>query len=148
MLSNPCLDRRDAEQRKRKKASAKKAAAEASRKTAEEKVRSHREQAQAKRSSAFAAARLNDTTAVKKAVWEDEVDAAGGGIRQGSEDLVKNPPADARETLMHIAAKHGNVELVGWLDSHSVLSARPAILLYADDAGAQVLRQTNVTKMI
>lgn len=111
--------RREAEQRKRNKTSAKKAAAEASRKTAEEKVRSQREQAQAKRSKIFAAARRNDAAAVQKGVWEEEVDAAGGEIRKGAEDLVEVPPADPKETLTHIAAGHGNLDLVQWLDSHS-----------------------------
>ena len=114
-------DRHEAEQRKRKKASAKKAAAEASRRAAEDKARSQQEQLQSKRSNVFAAARRNDTDAVKKGVWEDEVDASGGETRKGSELFMKSTPADSRETLMHIAAKHGNLDLVEWLDSHGML---------------------------
>ena len=139
-------DRREAEQRKRKKASAKKVAAEASRKTAEEKARSHQEQVQEKRSNVFAAARRNDTEAVKKGVWEDAVDAAGGEARKGSEDLVKNPPTDPKETLMHIAAKHGNLELVKWLDSHSAtfLTKLPFLTNICE---SQALKPMNATGM-
>ncbi|TBU50732.1 DnaJ domain-containing protein [Dichomitus squalens] len=112
-------ERREAEKRQRQKASAKKASAEASRKTAEEKARAQQEQLQTIRSQIFAAARKNDAAAVKKGVWEQNVDAAGGEIRKGSEAFVKTQPADPKETLLHIAAKNGDVDLVEWLDSHS-----------------------------
>ncbi|KAH9946150.1 uncharacterized protein BXZ73DRAFT_37594 [Epithele typhae] len=112
-------DRREAEQRKRDRASTKKAEAAASRRTAEQKMRSQQEQAQIKRSEVFAAARRGDFATVKKGVWEDDVDAAGGEIRKGFEDFIQTPPGDRAETLLHIAAKHGNVDIVEWLDSHS-----------------------------
>ena len=47
------------------------------------------------------------------------MDAAGGEIRTGSEASAKSQLADPKETLLHIAAKNGNLELVEWLDSHS-----------------------------
>ncbi|KAI0336488.1 hypothetical protein GY45DRAFT_1315875 [Cubamyces sp. BRFM 1775] len=119
LLQQRDKERREAEERQRQKASAKKAEAEASRKSAENKARQRQEQLQTLRSKAFAAARRKDSAAVKKAVWEENVDAAGGEIRQGAEAFVKNGPADPEETLMHIAAKNGDLDLVEWLDSHS-----------------------------
>ena len=55
---------------------------------------------------------------MKKGVWEDEVDAAGGEIKKGCESFVESPPKDLRETLSHIAAAKGDVDLVKWLDTH------------------------------
>ncbi|RPD66089.1 hypothetical protein L226DRAFT_530222 [Lentinus tigrinus ALCF2SS1-7] len=111
-------ERREAEKRQRAKASAKKAEAQASRKTAEQKARAQQEQVQALRSKVFEAARRKDTAAVKKGVYEDNVDASGGEVRKGAESFAKNTPEDPKETLLHIAAKHGDVDLVQWLDSH------------------------------
>ena len=115
-------ERREAEKRQRAKASAKKAEAEASRKTAQQKARAQQEQAQNVRSKVFEAARRKDAAAVKKGVYEDNVDASGGELRQGSESLAKKTPVDPKETLLHIAAKHGDVDLVQWLDSHGMSS--------------------------
>ncbi|KAI9064390.1 hypothetical protein FKP32DRAFT_1591807 [Trametes sanguinea] len=111
-------ERREAEERQRQKASAKKAEAEASRKTAEQKARAKLQQLQATRSKIFAAARRKDFAAVKKGVWEDNVDAAGGELRTGAEAFVKSKPADPKETLLHIAAKNGDTDMVQWLGSH------------------------------
>ncbi|OSD01559.1 hypothetical protein PYCCODRAFT_484974 [Trametes coccinea BRFM310] len=110
--------RREAEERQRQKASAKKAEAEASRKTAEQKARAKLQQLQATRSKVFATARRKDFAAVKKSVWEDNVDAAGGELRTGAEAFVKNKPADPKETLLHIAAKNGDTDMIQWLGSH------------------------------
>ncbi|TFK88086.1 DnaJ-domain-containing protein [Polyporus arcularius HHB13444] len=110
--------RREAEQRQRAKSSAKKAEAEASRKAAEQKVRAQQEKVQALRSKVFEAARRKDAAAVKKGVYEDNVDASGGEIRKGAESFAKSTPVDPKETLLHIAAKHGDIDLVQWLDSH------------------------------
>lgn len=55
---------------------------------------------------------------VKKGVWEDDVDAAGGEVKTGYEAFVEAMPKDRRETLSHIAASTNNVALVEWLDSH------------------------------
>lgn len=67
----------------------------------------------------FAAARGGNAAEVRKGVWEQAVDAAGGEVKTGSDSYVKSPPKDPKETLMHIAAKQGDVELVEWLDAHS-----------------------------
>lgn len=71
-------ERRAAEERQRTKASNKKAQAEVSRKIAESKARALLEQSQTIRSAVFAAARSGDAQKVKKGVYEDHVDAAGG----------------------------------------------------------------------
>ncbi|KAI0748076.1 hypothetical protein C8Q80DRAFT_1170004 [Daedaleopsis nitida] len=111
--------RREAGERQRKKNSAKKAEAAASRMTVEQKVRTQQEQAQTRRSDVFAAARRKNADVVKKGVWEDNVDASGVEILKGSEGFVKDPPADVKETLLHIASNNGDLDLVQWLDSHS-----------------------------
>ncbi|PSR76042.1 hypothetical protein PHLCEN_2v8704 [Hermanssonia centrifuga] len=110
--------RQEAEKRQKAKASNKKAQAEASRKAAEDKARAQREQAQALRSETFQAARNGDAAKVRKGVWEDSVDAAGGEVKEGCEIFVKSMPKDPSETLSHIAASKGDVELVKWLDTH------------------------------
>ena len=69
----------------------------------------------------FSAARQGDNEKVKKGVWEDEVDAAGGEVRRGCESFVKSMPADNSETLLHIATRRGDAELVEWLDTHSMI---------------------------
>ncbi|KAI0320718.1 hypothetical protein OF83DRAFT_1047475, partial [Amylostereum chailletii] len=71
------------------------------------------------RSEVFAAARRNDPERVKKGVWEDEVDAAGGEVKVGHGEFVKKMPVDRKETLLHIAAKHGDASLVEWLNAHN-----------------------------
>ncbi|KAI8998675.1 hypothetical protein BD414DRAFT_129948 [Trametes punicea] len=111
-------ERREAEERQRLKAFTKKAEAEASRKTAEQKARAQQEHLQSLRSKVFAAARRKDFATVKKGVYEENVDAAGGELRKGAEVFVKNPPADPKETLLQIAAKNGDLDLVQWLGSH------------------------------
>ena len=68
----------------------------------------------------FAAARNGDAEAVKKGVYEDDVDAAGGEVKLGHDEFVKVVPKDRKETLLHIAAKRGDAELVEWLCSHSM----------------------------
>jgi hypothetical protein len=59
---------------------------------------------------------------VKKGVWEDEVDAAGGEVKTGCEEYVTSPK-DRKETLLHIAARNGDFELVEWLDAHGKFEA-------------------------
>lgn len=118
MTDETYLERREADERQRMKASAKKAEAETSRKNAEKKARALQEQLQTTRSKTFAAARRGDASAVRKGVWEDNVDAASGEVRKGADALVKSPPADPKQTLLHIAAKNGDADLVEWLASH------------------------------
>jgi hypothetical protein len=112
-------ERREAEQRQKIKKANKKGQAEASRKKAENAARTQQQRAQTLRSATFAAARAGDAKGVKKGVYEDNVDAAGGEIKKGCDEFVTTPPADPKDTLMHIAVKNGDVELVAWLDLHS-----------------------------
>ena len=67
---------------------------------------------------------------MKKGIWEDNVDAAGGEVKKGSEEFVSKMPADSLETLMHIAASIGDADFVQWLDDHSQLSYLKAISVY------------------
>jgi ankyrin repeat protein len=75
------------------------------------------------RSTVFAAARRGDTEQVKKCIWEDNVEADGGEIRPGCETFVKQKPNDASETLLHISASLGNVELVEYLEKRGAYRA-------------------------
>ncbi|KAI0340080.1 hypothetical protein BDW22DRAFT_1421855 [Trametopsis cervina] len=114
-------ERRESEQRQKEKAKKKKAEAEKSRQMAEEKARIQLERSQVLRSAVFAAAREGDLAAVKKGIWEDEVDAAGGETKVGCESLTSPPQKDPRETLAHIAATRGDADLLEWLDTHTYL---------------------------
>ncbi|KAI6005682.1 hypothetical protein EDD15DRAFT_2150432, partial [Pisolithus albus] len=71
------------------------------------------------RSAAFAAARAGDAQRVKKAIWEDSVDPAGGEVKLGCDSFIEVQPQDPTETLLHIATQNGDVDLVKWLDAHS-----------------------------
>lgn len=107
-----------AEERQKAKVLSKKAEALSQRQKAEQTIRLRQQRIQAARSAVFSAARRGDTSQVEKGVWEDEVDAAGGEVKDGCDDFVKDPPQDTQETLMHIAAKRGDQDLVKWLDGH------------------------------
>lgn len=100
---------------------------------------------QALRSKVFEAARRKDAAAVKKGVYEDNVDASGGEIRKGAESFAKSTPVDPKETLLHIAAKHGDIDLVRWLDSHG-MSAWSIYLHFAHFCSSQVPSLTNATE--
>src|ERR1700734_879804 len=108
----PLTERREAEQRQKIKKANKKGQAEASRKKAENAARTQQQRAQSLRSATFAAARVGDAKQVKKGVYEDNVDAAGGEVKKGCEEFVTTPPTDPTETLMHIAVKNGDADLV------------------------------------
>lgn len=112
-------EREEAEKRRKAKASKKKAQAETSRKAAEDKVRVQQQKAQTLRSAVFAAARKGDTETVKKGIWQDAVDAAGGEAKSGCESWLDAPPKDPHETLAHITTLRGDLELFEWLDTHS-----------------------------
>lgn len=117
------LERLEAEKRQKNKIEAKRAQAEAVRKSSEERAKLLLQEAQTTRSSIFAAAREGNAARVKKGIWEDAVDAAGGEVKNGSADFVKDHPVDAKETLLHIASASGDFELVKWLDSHGTFSS-------------------------
>lgn len=112
-------EKKEAEARQKAKKAKKKGQAEASRKNAETAAQTLLCRAQALRSATFAAARAGDAAKVKKSIYEDNVDAAGGEIKKGCEEFVTSPPNDLKETLMHIAVKSNDPELVDWLDAHS-----------------------------
>ncbi|KAL1758355.1 hypothetical protein FB107DRAFT_288663 [Schizophyllum commune] len=112
-------ERAAAEQRQKAKVQTKKAQAQAQRTKGENAARAQKQKVQATRSAAFAAARSGDAKAVKKAVWEDSVDPTGGEVKVGCEEFVEKLPADKQETLLHIAVRRGDLELVKWLDEHS-----------------------------
>ncbi|KAJ7047013.1 DnaJ domain-containing protein [Mycena alexandri] len=112
-------DRVAADERQKAKMEAKKAKVEAQRSKSEANARSLQQQAQAKRSAVFTAARAGKSAKVKSGVWEDGVDAAGGEVKAGCDAFVKVAPKDPQETLLHIAARNGDKELIEWLDSHS-----------------------------
>ncbi|KAL4067911.1 DnaJ domain-containing protein [Scleroderma yunnanense] len=112
-------EHKEAEERQRAKAASKKAEAESQRRQAAETAQAQQQRAQTLRSAAFAAARAGDAKLVKKSVWEDSVDSTGGEVQTGCEKFVKKQPEDPRETLLHIAAQKGDVDLVEWLNAHS-----------------------------
>ena len=107
------------EARKQDAAKTKKAKGEKQRKDAQIKVANARQASQKKRSNVFAAARAGDSNAVKKGIWEEQVDASGGEILPDHDEYVAHKPDDCKETLLHIAADKGDFELVEWLQSHS-----------------------------
>ncbi|KAF8136766.1 DnaJ-domain-containing protein [Boletus edulis] len=112
-------ERKEAEERQRAKAVSRKAEAKSQRKKAAETAQLQQQRVQTLRSATFAAARAGDASKVKKGVWEDEVDPAGGEIKMGCENYVAVHPEDPMETLSHITARNGDTDLVEWLDVHS-----------------------------
>lgn len=114
-------ERVDAERRREEKIAQKRAQEEAERIRTEGILRNQKRRSQEMRSAIFAAARQGDTERVKKGIWEDDVDPDGGEIKRGCEEFVKNKPKDLSETLLHIAARLGNAELVEWLDKRGEL---------------------------
>ncbi|KAJ4497955.1 hypothetical protein C8R41DRAFT_820335 [Lentinula lateritia] len=111
-------ERLAAEQRRKTKNREKKAKAHAQRQQAEDAARSQREKVQKNRSAVFQAAREVRVEDVKKGIWENDVDAAGGEVKSGHEDFVYTVPKDPKETLLHIAVRNGNLDLVDFLDKH------------------------------
>ena len=138
-------ERQEAEKRQKAKRANKKGQAEASRRKAEDTIRTQQERAQILRSSIFAAARSGDAEKVRKGVWEDSVDAAGGEIKKGCEAFVTTPPNDPKETLMHIAVKHGDADLVEWLEAHSGYYLWSKLRIPVDTLHTQVPNRTNGT---
>lgn len=119
-VSTICItERKEAEDRQKAKAASKKAAAENQRMKAAQTAQAQQQRVQTLRSATFAAARAGNAVQVKKGVWEDEVDPAGGEVKVGCENYVRVQPQDPKETLLHIAAQKGDADLVEWLDAHS-----------------------------
>ncbi|KAJ7063471.1 DnaJ-domain-containing protein [Mycena amicta] len=112
-------EREAAEVRQKARTQAKKAQAQANRTKAQATARTSQQLEQTKRSAVFSAARARNSEKVKKGVWEDSVDAAGGEIKLGCGEFVAKALNDPQETLLHISARNGDKELVEWLDAHS-----------------------------
>lgn len=118
LFSYPISERVAASERQRVKILNKKAEAELQRRKAEHTIYLRQQQVQVARSAVFAAACKGDAKGVEKGVWENEVDAAGGEVKDGCQIFVEDPPKDLQETLLHIAARKGDHNLVRWLDGH------------------------------
>ena len=116
-----CVERLEVEKRQKDKIESKKVQANAARRFAEDKAREILREAQDARSVVFAAARAGEADKVKKGIWENSVDAAGGEIKPNCAAFVRNKPEDLYETLLHIATKNNDINLIKWLDSHSKL---------------------------
>ncbi|KAJ3974643.1 DnaJ-domain-containing protein [Lentinula raphanica] len=112
-------ERLEAEERQKKKVDAKRTKAQAQRQQAEDTARAQRQKVQKNRSAVFNAARQGNAQGVKKGIWENDVDAAGGEVKPGHEEFVKAMPKDPQETLLHIAVRKGDFDLVKWLDEHN-----------------------------
>jgi hypothetical protein len=119
IINYPFLERKEAAERQQAKVASKKAESLAARKRAAETAEAQQRRVQTIRSEAFSAARKGDAVKVRKAVWEENVDAAGGEIKPGCETYVNRLPEDPKETLLHIATQQSDVDLVEWLDAHS-----------------------------
>jgi ankyrin repeat protein len=72
---------------------------------------------QKKRSAIFAAARAGLWEQVKKGIWEDHVDADGVEVLTGLEEIIPKPE-ELKETLLHLAAKEGVIDVFKWLIDH------------------------------
>lgn len=108
-------DRISSEARQKQRQAEKRERAEAERRAAEARVRAQQELTQKLRSEAFAAARRGDEEGVRRLVWDEDVNVTGGEflVGRGSDgDKLQN---DDLETLLHIAANQGKLELVEWL---------------------------------
>lgn len=111
---------KDAATRQKEKTKRKRERAKQELQAAAKVLASQQESVQGLRSKVFAAARNGNADVVKKGVWEQDVDPSGGEIKPGCDHLVRQKPSDPRETLLHIAARHGDKELLEWLGSHSL----------------------------
>ncbi|EIW85100.1 DnaJ-domain-containing protein [Coniophora puteana RWD-64-598 SS2] len=112
-------ERNEAAQRQKEKSRSKKQKEKVSREQAKTAAQNRQQRAQTLRSAAFTAIRQGDAERVKKAVWEDNVDPAGGEVKIGCETYVCKLPDDPKESMLHISATKGDASLIQWLDAHS-----------------------------
>lgn len=111
-------------ERRKAKSDNKRHEAEAERERIAARAHEARLKSQVKRSAAFVAARAGRSAAVREAVWEDDVQASEGEWLAG----VLRPRAykeDHKETLLHLAATHGDVDLAFWLLDHGASAVSP-----------------------
>lgn len=76
---------------------------------------------QKKRSAIFIAARAGRWEQVKKGIWEGHIDADGGEVLTGLEEIVPKPK-EPKATLLHLAAKAGVMDVFKWLVDHGACS--------------------------
>ena len=72
---------------------------------------------QKKRSTIFTAARAGRWEQVKKGISEDNVDADGTELLTGLEKIIPKSK-EPKETLLHLAAKAGVIDIFKWLVDH------------------------------
>lgn len=72
---------------------------------------------QKRRSAIFTAARAGRWEQVKKGIWEENIDADGGEVLTGLEEIIPKPK-EPKETLLHLAAKAGVMDVFKWLVDH------------------------------
>ena len=136
-------ERQQGEERRKQKRAAKKSQAKAKAQKAEETAQRMKERAQTLRSNVFQAAREKNSAKVKGGIDEFSVDASGGEVKIGCERFVKILPDDPRETLLHIATKNGDGDLVGYLDRHGKpFRFYPPLSLTAIDQVLSLMRGT------
>lgn len=75
---------------------------------------------QKQRSAIFAAARAGRWEQVKRGIRDGSVDADGIEVLAGLEEIVPKPK-EAKETLLHLAAKAGVTDVFKWLVDHGRL---------------------------
>ena len=69
------------------------------------------------RSTLFAAARGGRWDQVKRGICEGNVDANGVEVLTGLEEIIPKP-REPKETLLHLAAKAGVIDIFKWLVKH------------------------------
>lgn len=72
---------------------------------------------QKSRSAIFIAARAGRWEQVKKGIREEHIDADGGEVLTGLEEIIPKPK-EPKETLLHLAAKAGVMNVFKWLVDH------------------------------
>jgi hypothetical protein len=72
---------------------------------------------QKRRSTIFVAARAGRWDQVKKGILEGHIDADGGEVLTGLEEIMPKPK-DPKEALLHLVARAGVITVFKWLVDH------------------------------
>ena len=118
-------ERKAAERRKLKKARKATDRAENA-KANQEAVQEGKRDIQRRRNEAFRLARMNDSNGVEEKIYAQHVDAVGGEWLPGMDNdpvfaqRIKESTCDAKETMLHIFTRHGNLTYVKRLLEHSM----------------------------